>query len=238
MMAGKKTTSPGATKSSGESFQNRSMIRPEKKSFSKTAIRYIAAFLILIFVAIIYNFAVRIISSAPTSRTYVLIGYGILLPLVMLVVLAVILISPGDYLANRISNFVYATKIKPSIRFHSRAEAALAKGFPVEAIKEYQAILEKDPGDIDAQLKIAHIYCYKLKKYEEAIREYHKVFAKEPGRILGTFVLHEIVYICAYRLHNPKLAIIELQEIIDNFPDTMYAYRAKDYLEELPEQPG
>ena len=211
------------------------MIKPKEKMFSKTAVRCIAAFLILIFVAIIYNSALRIISSAPTSQTYILIGYGILLPLALLVVLAIILISPGDYLAKKICDFLYPKRHTSSIKFQSKAEAALAKGLHTEAIKEYEAILEKDPEDIDAQLKIAYIYCYKSKEYEQAIMEYQKAFAKEPDRILGIFILREIVYICVHKLNNSKLAIAELEKIINNFPDSIYAHQAKEYIEELSE---
>ena len=211
-------------------------MKPKKNMFSKIPVRYIAAVLILILVALIYNSAMKVVSSSQGSHNYVATGYGILFPLCLLVVLAIILISPGDPLAKTISNFVYAIRTGPSVKSYSKAEAALAKGLHAEAIKEYEAILEKDPGDIDARLRIAYIYCYKLKEYEQAIREYHKVFTKEPDRNPATFALQEIVYICVNILHNPRLATTELQKIIDNFPDSLYAYRAKAYMEELAEQ--
>ncbi len=124
---------------------------------------------------------------------------------------------------ERISSDTYVTRYEDALQlFHERQYQ--------RAIEEFQQLLAADMNHSyadNAQYWIGESY-YALGRYQEAIMAFEKVsqFPKSNKNDWAKFKLGQ----CYYQLGNKERARQEFQELLDLYPDSELAGRARNYL--------
>ncbi len=151
--------------------------------------------------------------------------------LLVVVAIAIVIGIPiglkfGSFAGRKFAEFLYPEPRKVS-KTYSAANVFLIKEKYAEAIEEYQRVIEEDPEDITAQLKIAEIYDHKIKDFTRAIPEYEKLLTmKEVEDNLWVSVKNRLVDIYSQQRGNREEALRQLEVIIERFPETKYSHQA------------
>jgi len=157
-----------------------------------------------------------------------------LIALVIVILLTPVAFYIADYLSGKVVSLFYATSGIKLSRSYTPAQVHMAKGEYEKAIEEYRKVLKEDPDDTIAQCEIADIYFRRLNEPKKALAEYYKALEqKDYDRGLWVFAVNRIADLYSQELKKPDWAVIELRRIIEKFPDTKYAKRAKERIERL-----
>ncbi len=196
----------------------------------KDIIRYSLAVLLLPVIILCSKWVIRLtITSGFFGAYFGIIGLALLFILWALLIIFDVI----DFFTIKLSDFVWAKSAGGPIRTYSMAEGYEAKGKYLEAIMEYQKLLEEDSTNADAQFAIANICAYRLKNYTQAIEEFYKVLDKKCNNNLLISTIHRLADIYSQEFKKYNQAILELQKIIEKFPHTKSAQRAKDRIKEI-----
>lgn len=196
----------------------------------KDIIRYSLAIILLPVIILCSKWVIRL------AETFGLLGaYFGVIGLTLLVIFWALLIIPDilDFFTIKLSDFVWAKSAGGPIRTYSMAEGYEAKGEYLKAIREYRKLLEEDPTNADAQFSMADIYAYRLKNYTRAMEEFYQVLDKKCSNNLWISTIHRLADIYSQEFKKCNQAILELQKIIEKFPHTKSAQRAKERIKEI-----
>jgi TolA-binding protein len=181
-------------------------------------------------------------ASSNLRRTHMMnYGFGLLGVIVCAALLMAYDISRA--LANRVEEFVFAEKGEgehdPE---YEEAEKVWANGQHLEAIQLMREFLKAHPREQYAALRIAEIYEKDLGNYLAAALEYEEVLKKNlPAERWGWAAIH-LTNLYSGKLNRPDDAAALLRRIIDEYPTTGAAKKARERLGEpepvpVPVQP-
>ena len=162
--------------------------------------------------------------------------FGVQIFVFWILCLAAFLAPPlAEKISGSLFNLLYPEPLKVS-KTYSAANVFLVKEKYAEAIKEYRKVIEEDPEDITAQLKMAEIYDHKTKDFAKAIQEYKKLLTmKEVEDNLWVSVKNRLADIYSQQLENREETLRQLQQIIERFPGTKYSHQALQRISKLKE---
>lgn len=158
--------------------------------------------------------------------------------LLVVVAIAIVIGIPiglkvGSFAGRKFTEFLHPEPQKVS-KTYSAANTFLVKGKYTEAIEEYRRVIEEDPEDITAQLKMAEIYDHKIKDFAGAIPEYEKLLTmKETEDNLWVSVKNRLADIYSREMGNTEEALRQLQLIIERFPESKYSHQALQRISKL-----
>jgi len=125
----------------------------------------------------------------------------------------------------------------PRRREFSAAEAHAVRGEYEGAIIAYQAVIQDDPGDGEAYLRIARIYRDGTKEPEKALRWFRR--AVEEAQLptnLEILTRREMAEYLIHNLQEPKRAAPDLARLAEAYPDTRDGQWAKEELARIKEE--
>lgn len=113
---------------------------------------------------------------------------------------------------------------------YDAAEAEWAKGNHMDAIKMLREFLERNPSQQHAAIRIAEIYEKDLGNYLAAALELEEVLTKRlPREKWGWTAIH-LANLYSGRLNQADKALATLQRIVNEYPDTSAAKKARQRL--------
>lgn len=154
-----------------------------------------------------------------------------------LVVLALLFARDVSHtLANRVEEFIFNDDLK-GVRNpeYEEAEKLWANGQPLDAIQLMRDYLKKHPSEQYVAIRIAEIYEKDLGNYLAAALEYQEILKKKlPPDRWGWAAIH-LANLYSGKLDKPDEAETLLRRIINEYPQTPAAKKARERLGE-PEQ--
>ena len=117
---------------------------------------------------------------------------------------------------------------------HTPAEKKVIQGDLRGAIEEYEKVLEDNPDDTNARLRMAEL-CIEIGQYERAVEAYESTLKISPKLAVERhcFVLTRLSEVYGQYLGDAEKAHETAQAIIERFPNSSYAKFAKERLSGL-----
>ncbi len=157
-----------------------------------------------------------------------------LLSLVILGILAAW--DVAQYFGGRAGQAVMAENyLPPTDKEYEAAEAEWSKGNHLDALNMMRAYLKRNPNEQHVAIRIAEIYEKDLNNYLAAALELEDVLQRKlPREKWGWTAIH-LVNIYSGKLNQTDKALLTLQRIVRDYPETAAAKKARQRLG-LPEE--
>lgn len=110
---------------------------------------------------------------------------------------------------------------------YEAAEAEWANGNPLEAVRMMREYLDKNPSEQYAAIRIAEIYEKDLHNYVAASLELEEVLTKRLSREKWGWTAIHLANLYSGKMNQPEKAIVWLERIIRDYPDTAAAKKAR-----------
>ena len=136
------------------------------------------------------------------------------------------------YLASRgASTIVFGGSTTPYVAQHSYQDALIQQGKLAEALESFEALIAEQPAAADVRIRAAELYAKdesSVKRAAELFREVQRI----PGVSIGNdvYATNRLVDLLIGPLDNPSRALVELRRLIDRYPRSSAAVRARETL--------
>ena len=142
----------------------------------------------------------------------------------------------AQYFGGRAGQAVMAENyLPPTDKEYEAAEAEWSKGNHMDALNMMRAYLKRNPNEQHVAIRIAEIYEKDLNNYLAAALELEDVLQRKlPREKWGWTAIH-LVNIYSGKLNQTDKAILTLQRIVRDYPETAAAKKARQRLG-LPEE--
>jgi tetratricopeptide (TPR) repeat protein len=121
---------------------------------------------------------------------------------------------------------------------YSVAQARLKEGRYLEAVAEYQKVIEQFPQDIHAHLQIAEIAVEKLNNFGLAELELRSALAKATTPDAVAMAAHRLADFYQLKLQQSSRAIEVMEQLQTRLPETKHALGAKQRIDLMKESAG
>ena len=124
----------------------------------------------------------------------------------------------------------------PYQRGYSYEESLAARGDIVAALGAYEQRIADDPADVEVRVRAAELYSRKdadPARAAELFREIRTIPGVAPARVL--YASHRLIDLYRGPLDDEGRMLVELRRIVETFPRTPDADRARDLIRELKE---
>lgn len=142
----------------------------------------------------------------------------------------------AQYFGGRAGQAVMAENyLPPTDKEYEAAEAEWSKGNHMDALNMMRAYLQRNPNEQHVAIRIAEIYEKDLNNYLAAALELEDVLKRKlPREKWGWTAIH-LVNIYSGKLNQTDKALLTLQRIVRDYPETAAAKKARQRLG-LPEE--
>ena len=113
---------------------------------------------------------------------------------------------------------------------YDEAEDAWANGRYLDAVTLLREYLQKNPSEVHASLRIAEIYEKNLRNHLAAAMELEEVLGKKLPRDRWGWTAIHLANLYSGPLNQPEKALALLHRIIDEYPETAAAEKARTRL--------
>ena len=136
------------------------------------------------------------------------------------------------YLASRCaSHVVFGGSSTPYVPQHSYQDSLIQQGRLAEALESFEALIAEQPSGVDVRIRAAELYVKNensVKRAAELFREVQRIDGISIGN--DVYATNRLVDLFIGPLDNPSRALVELRRLIDRYPGTSAANRARDTL--------
>lgn len=139
-------------------------------------------------------------------------------------------------IGESIGNFFFHPNEQIEKNPHSAALGALACGDYERAVREYEAVVRKNPDDTLALSEIARIYCEKLHSPEHAAAVLEQAIERDLLPEDAAFLCARLADVYWIHQHDISKARELLLQVIETMPNTRHAANASHRLQEIERQ--
>ena len=127
----------------------------------------------------------------------------------------------------------------PYQRCYSYEESLAARGDIVGALGAYEQRIANDPADVEVRVRAAELYSRKdadPARAAELFRELRTIPGVSAARVL--YASHRLVDLYRGPLNDEGRMLVELRRIVETFPGSVDAERARDLIREMKQGRG
>ena len=139
------------------------------------------------------------------------------------------------FLASRgASTIVFGGSTTPYVPQHSYQDALVQQGRLAEALESFEALIAEQPRAADVRIRAAELYAKdesSVKRAAELFREIQRIEGVSIGD--DVYATNRLVDLYIGSLDNPSRALVELRRLIDRYPRSTAATRARETLAAL-----
>jgi tetratricopeptide (TPR) repeat protein len=170
-------------------------------------------------------------------------GVGSLFGMVATAAIAVVLgaiVALAGYLFGRTSGRAFGAFVAPSgastpyQREYSYQQSLAIRGHIGEALASYEELIAASPEDIDVRLRTAALYVQQgtnVARAEALYREARGIPSLQPSQ--DVFIAQRLIDLYLGALATPNRALVELRRLIERYPASDVAVRARETLARL-----
>jgi hypothetical protein len=177
-------------------------------------------------IAFLITFAVTAIHGVTWGTFFASLGAGVLTgglgPLL------------GFLASTGASTIVYGANTTPYVPQHSYQDSLIQQGKLDDALESFEALIAEQPTSADVRIRAAELYVKNentVKRAAELFREIQRIDGVSPGN--DVYATNRLVDLLIGPLDNPSRALIELRRLIDRYPNSSGATRARETLAAL-----
>lgn len=180
-----------------------------------------------------------IVAAVPLAAGGGVSGIGMLLTAAIALVAGVI-VSLAGYLFGRASGRAFGVFVAPSgastpyRREYSYQQSLAIRGHVGEALASYEELIAASPDDIEVRLQAAALYVQQgsnVARAEALYREARAIPSLQSSQ--DVFIAQRLIDLHLGALATPKRALVELRRLIERYPDSDIATRARETLARL-----
>jgi tetratricopeptide (TPR) repeat protein len=122
----------------------------------------------------------------------------------------------------------------PYIEQYSAEQALVMQGKLDEALASFESVIKERPESIEARIRAAELYARDKGNHHRAaelFREAQRIPTIAQGQ--DVYVAHRLVDLFTGPLNEPRRALVELRRLIERYPGSAAADRARDALATL-----
>jgi hypothetical protein len=136
------------------------------------------------------------------------------------------------YLASRgASHVVFGGSSTPYVQQYSYQDSLIHRGRLAEALESFEALIAEQPSAADVRIRAAELYVKdenSVKRAAELFRDIQRIDGVSIGD--DVYATNRLVDLLIGPLDNPARALVELRRLIDRYPGTSAATRARETL--------
>jgi len=136
------------------------------------------------------------------------------------------------YLGGRFaSTVVFGASTTPYIPQYSYQDSLIQQGRLPEALESFEALIAEQPAAADVRIRAAELYAKdenSVKRAAELFREVQRLDGVSVGN--DVYATNRLVDLLIGPLDNPSRALVELRRLIDRYPQSSAAVRARETL--------
>ncbi|HVX37945.1 MAG TPA: tetratricopeptide repeat protein [Gemmatimonadaceae bacterium] len=117
---------------------------------------------------------------------------------------------------------------------HSYQQALVMQGKLDEALASFEAVIAEQPNAVTARIRAAELYARDRGnpvRAAELFRDVQRIDSAAPGQVI--YATNRLVDLLTGPLDDPGRALVELRRLIERFPGSAGAERARDALKAL-----
>jgi tetratricopeptide (TPR) repeat protein len=122
----------------------------------------------------------------------------------------------------------------PYVEQYSQQQALVMQGRLDDALASFESVLRDRPDSVDARIRAAELYTREAGNHHRAaelFREAQRIPTITPGQDVQ--ISHRLVDLLTGPLNDPGRALVELRRLIERYPGTPAALRAREALATL-----
>ena len=136
------------------------------------------------------------------------------------------------YLASRFaSTIVYGASSTPYVPQYSYQDSLIQQGRLADALESFEALIAEQPTAADVRIRAAELYAKdesSVKRAAELFREIQRIDGVSIGN--DVYATNRLVDLLIGPLDNPSRALVELRRLIERYPSSSAAVKARETL--------
>jgi hypothetical protein len=129
------------------------------------------------------------------------------------------------------STVVFGASSTPYLPQYSYQDSLIQQGKLAEALESFEALIAEQPAAADVRIRAAELYArdeHSVKRAAELFREVQRLKGVSAGN--DVYATNRLVDLLIGPLDDPSRALVELRRLIDRYPRTTAAARARETL--------
>jgi hypothetical protein len=137
----------------------------------------------------------------------------------------------ANLLGTSVTDFIYPTG-GGEVKSYDIAEKLTVEGRYTEAVAEYERVIEEDPEDVTARVRVADIHC-RTNQYDLAAQALNEALELDLPPEKWSHIANRLADVFAQKMYEPQKAAAVLSKIAKKYPHTEFARYALERIARL-----